>query len=86
MRLARIKTIHACRARRKNTFFPRKIRGFVACTGPEIFRFTAQRGANGETNESGPADRKAVRRTDHGCHGCPERRLDLIGRCHNMPA
>jgi len=32
VRLARIKTIHACRARRKNTFFPRKIR--VLSLGP----------------------------------------------------
>jgi hypothetical protein len=37
LRLARIKTIHACRARRKNTFFPRKIRGFAACHGLEFF-------------------------------------------------
>jgi hypothetical protein len=56
VRPARIKTVHACRARRKITFFPRKISGFVACNGPEIFRFTAPRGANGEANESDPAD------------------------------
>jgi len=63
-------------AQEKKHIFPKKNQGFCRISRSGIFRFTAPRGANQAANEFGRANRPRL----------PERRLDLIGRCHNMPA
>jgi hypothetical protein len=60
----------------EKSHFPKKNQGFIACVVPGFFRFKVSRGAVRAGNERGRTDGR----------GGAERRLDLNGHCHNMPA